>query len=540
MGRIARLALPLLLAGLAGCASQLERGDAAAARGDWDEAVERYQRALAHEPQSPEVQSKLAHATGLAADAHLAAAREHLANGRLEPAIAALRHSLGFREDETARALLERTLDAKRKEDAAAEVARAARAEAAGDLQAARAAYERAATLDPERRDARRGRDRVDARIREAADLAQQAQAALAAGRLRGAQRLASRALQVHPLDEVAAEVSKTLRREREARSAESDAQSAAAEGDLGYAVERAREALRLRPTAERRALAAHLEERAAADHVRRGDAAFAARQWPDAVEHYERALDYGSTDPEVEGALRDARHAREVSDARRAEARARWSEALQHYRKAYEIRASPRVGRKIAQLEQLVGDPVLSGREIYDAALPSVVQVRTRKGLASGVVVEEGVVLTHARALDGPHGVIATARGQELPYHGATRHRHADVVVIRVPGLVAAPARLGRGLDLRPGDPVYVIANPKGRPWSFAEGAVSAIARAPDRITRRIHLTTPLAPGVAGAPVFNDRGELIGLATGPTRPGQSASFAIPIEYATEVPTAAR
>ncbi len=106
-GAQAVLVAVLLAAGLAGCASS---GDKAAARGDWDLAVEGYRDALGRSPESEELRAKLERACAEAAQMHLRAAREHLELGRASPAIRELRRSLECEQRPETLALLERAI----------------------------------------------------------------------------------------------------------------------------------------------------------------------------------------------------------------------------------------------------------------------------------------------------------------------------------------------------------------------------------------------------------------------------------------------
>lgn len=180
----------------------------------------------------------------------------------------------------------------------------------------------------------------------------------------------------------------------------------------------------------------------------------------------------------------------------------------------------------------------VLDGSELYAQRLPSVVQVRTDGRLGSGVVVAPGIVLTNAHVLaaDGRPGIVLTASGEEIPFTWSLKHPFADVGIVRVPALRAEPAPLGTGLELRPGEGVSLIGSPQGLAFSFSDGSVSAVGRKLDGgPTTMIQFTAPISQGSSGAPLFDRRGRVVGLASLFFNEGQALNFAVPIEYGVEL-----
>jgi hypothetical protein len=58
----------------------------------------------------------------------------------------------------------------------------------------------------------------------------------------------------------------------------------------------------------------------------------------------------------------------------------------------------------------------------------------------------------------------------------------------------------------------------------------VSAIRKVDDELTV-LQISAPIAPGSSGGPIFNDRGEVIGVATAIMLGGQNINFGVPITY---------
>jgi hypothetical protein len=82
----------------------------------------------------------------------------------------------------------------------------------------------------------------------------------------------------------------------------------------------------------------------------------------------------------------------------------------------------------------------------------------------------------------------------------------------------------------MRPGDPVVAIGNPLGLEDTVSNGLVSARRRSEDG-SEVLQISAPIAPGSSGGPIFNDRGEVIGIAVAILEEGQNLNFGVPARY---------
>ena len=73
-----------------------------------------------------------------------------------------------------------------------------------------------------------------------------------------------------------------------------------------------------------------------------------------------------------------------------------------------------------------------------------------------------------------------------------------------------------------------YVIGAPKGYDFSISDGLISQIRSVQGFL--QYQLTCPISPGSSGSPVFNQRGEVIGIASWTKAGAQNLSFAIPTQ----------
>ena len=71
-----------------------------------------------------------------------------------------------------------------------------------------------------------------------------------------------------------------------------------------------------------------------------------------------------------------------------------------------------------------------------------------------------------------------------------------------------------------------YVVGAPKGYEFSISDGLISQIRSV--RGWLQYQLSCPVSPGNSGSPVFNPRGEVIGIASWTKADAQNVNFAIP------------
>lgn len=74
----------------------------------------------------------------------------------------------------------------------------------------------------------------------------------------------------------------------------------------------------------------------------------------------------------------------------------------------------------------------------------------------------------------------------------------------------------------------IYVIGTPKSYAFSISDGLISQIQTVDG--FREYQLSCPISPGNSGSPIFNQRGEVIGIASWTKLDAQNISFAIPTQ----------
>ena len=104
------------------------------------------------------------------------------------------------------------------------------------------------------------------------------------------------------------------------------------------------------------------------------------------------------------------------------------------------------------------------------------------------------------------------------------------DLVVLEVETKNVRPVLLGDSDSVKVGDPIIVISNPQGLEQTISNGLVSAVREVSGR--KLFQISAPISSGSSGGPVFNERGEVVGIVVGSLESGQNLNFAIPVNYA--------
>jgi len=163
-------------------------------------------------------------------------------------------------------------------------------------------------------------------------------------------------------------------------------------------------------------------------------------------------------------------------------------------------------------------------------------------RGAGSGFIVSsDGYILTNAHVVRGADEVevkLIDKRTFSAKVIGADSRTDVAVIKITANGLPAV--RLGDPTKLRVGEAVAAIGSPFGFENSVTAGIVSAKGRSLPSESYVPYIQTDVAinPGNSGGPLFNMRGEVVGINSQIySRSGgyQGVSFAIPIDVAMEV-----
>jgi S1-C subfamily serine protease len=174
---------------------------------------------------------------------------------------------------------------------------------------------------------------------------------------------------------------------------------------------------------------------------------------------------------------------------------------------------------------------------EIAAISTPSVVSVRTDHSLGTGFVVSgDGLVASNLHVIAGNSRITVTLADHReydvVEIFSGDRQR--DLVIMRIEAQKLPVLSLGDSNSIHPGDAIVAIGHPLGLEDTVSNGLVSAIRKLDDDLTV-LQISAPIAPGSSGGPIFNDRGEVIGVATAIMMGGQNLNFGVPIAYVKEL-----
>lgn len=175
-----------------------------------------------------------------------------------------------------------------------------------------------------------------------------------------------------------------------------------------------------------------------------------------------------------------------------------------------------------------------------------AVVSIETPSGKGSGFLINDsGFAITNAHVIEGETRISAILY-QNIPGGGLARRRIDDVEIVALNpffdlALIKLPLPadlkpnhvvLGNGEDVNTGDSVFAVGNPLGLERTVTQGIVSSRSR---NLEGQLYLQTDTAinPGNSGGPLFNQRGEVIGVTSRGARAdmADNLGFAIPVAY---------
>ena len=163
-------------------------------------------------------------------------------------------------------------------------------------------------------------------------------------------------------------------------------------------------------------------------------------------------------------------------------------------------------------------------------------------RGQGSGFIVSsDGIILTNAHVVSNASEVtVKLTDRREFRAKVLGSDPKTDIAVLRIDAKNLPVVTLGKTSELRVGEWVLAIGSPFGFENTVTAGVVSAKGRSlpDDSAVPFIQTDVPINPGNSGGPLFNSRGEVVGINSQIySRSGgyQGVSFAIPIDVATKI-----
>jgi serine protease Do len=180
--------------------------------------------------------------------------------------------------------------------------------------------------------------------------------------------------------------------------------------------------------------------------------------------------------------------------------------------------------------------------RELVATLGEAVVQVRTPGGLGSGFFInEEGYLITNFHVIEGETQIsieVFQSKNGQLDRKSykqvriVAMNKFADLALLKVEDKDAplfSWVLLGESDPMSVGERVFAIGSPLGLERTVTEGIVSTKTR---QMQGELYLqtTAQINPGNSGGPLFNMRGEVVGVTNMKITFGEGLGFAIPVE----------
>ena len=167
----------------------------------------------------------------------------------------------------------------------------------------------------------------------------------------------------------------------------------------------------------------------------------------------------------------------------------------------------------------------------------------RKASSLGSGFIIKEnGTVITNNHVIAGADDILVKVNSKEYKAKVIGADPYMDIAVLKMQSSDKfSPVNFGDSDKARVGDWVVAIGNPFGLGGTVTSGIVSARNRdiGMTRYDDFIQTDASINQGNSGGPLFNLKGEVVGINTAIIAPGQSGSigigFAIPANAASKV-----
>lgn len=194
---------------------------------------------------------------------------------------------------------------------------------------------------------------------------------------------------------------------------------------------------------------------------------------------------------------------------------------------------------------------------KIYDQVVPSVIKlniVRSNSDTEEITRIGSGFVWDSAGHIVTNYHLVSKAEQITVTFFDGTTveadvvdfHPLADLAVLKVEQVPEKlqPAILGDGAELQVGQLTLAIGAPFDQDFTMTQGIISAVGRTVRTcegcypISGAIQTDAPINPGNSGGPLFNQRGEVIGintLAITKTDSNSGVNFAISVELIKQI-----
>ena len=162
------------------------------------------------------------------------------------------------------------------------------------------------------------------------------------------------------------------------------------------------------------------------------------------------------------------------------------------------------------------------------------------QNSLGSGFIISaDGYIFTNNHVVEKADKIkVKLSDGREYDGEIKGKDANTDIALIKIkPSSPLTAVTFGDSDQIRTGDWVFAIGNPFGLDHTVTAGIISAKGRVigSGPYDNFLQTDASINPGNSGGPLFNLKGEVIGINTAIVAQGQGIGFAIPINMAKEL-----
>jgi len=171
------------------------------------------------------------------------------------------------------------------------------------------------------------------------------------------------------------------------------------------------------------------------------------------------------------------------------------------------------------------------------NGAIVTIITAANDKPIAQGtgfLVSADGVIVTNYHVIEtGNVAIVKFPDDTAFPVDGVlAADKVRDLAVIKIHGKTFRTLTLGDSDRVEVGEEVVAIGNPLSLESTVSNGIISGVRTSKEQGGKFLQTTAPISPGSSGGPLFNMRGEVVGINTLYLEGGENLNFAIPVNDA--------
>ncbi len=170
------------------------------------------------------------------------------------------------------------------------------------------------------------------------------------------------------------------------------------------------------------------------------------------------------------------------------------------------------------------------------NGAIVTIITANNDKPITQGtgfLVSADGVIVTNYHVIEtGNVAIVKFPDDTAFPVDGVlAADKVRDLAIIKIHGKTFQTLALGDSDDIQVGEEVVAIGNPLSLESTVSNGIISGV-RTSKELGKFLQTTAPISPGSSGGPLFNMRGDVVGINTLYLKVGENLNFAIPVNDA--------